>query len=275
MATTSQYVEEKEINYLEIISTSVFVGIGLITIVVYARILVYHWRNGFKTHFQKILIVFVANTGPIPLLLRISYAFAFKYQVLGTLLVALNRASAIAKPQVYDKELYSLAFIPLCTFIVVLTLFVNLYTGIRLYTYGRTATRSQRLSRQENTFHMTTMAQFLVQMLNAIDSVITATQDMDAYWFFFHFAPVFSDVSNFLPIWFLLVVSPDTRNIVRYGSAGGPTRAKSPVFLHAPRFLLALSDETRKMVFRHNREDSKETTISIATVKSHAGNRKF
>lgn len=49
------------IDPVEIISSCIFIPIGLLTDIVYIRILIYHLRHGFKTHYQKIFLLCITD----------------------------------------------------------------------------------------------------------------------------------------------------------------------------------------------------------------------
>ncbi|CAJ0916842.1 unnamed protein product, partial [Mesorhabditis belari] len=119
------------IDPFEITSSFIFLILGSITCYIYVKILLHHLRKGFKSHYQKIFLIFSANdlvvwavqylelrlptwgvnewlysgiqTGFVPYLIYYLAVFTFLTQYLGTLLVAVNRASALYQPTAYEK----------------------------------------------------------------------------------------------------------------------------------------------------------------------------
>ncbi|CAJ0935896.1 unnamed protein product, partial [Mesorhabditis belari] len=122
--------ENHYIDPVEIVSSCIFILIGLLTDAIYFRLLHYHWRNGTKTHYQKIFLICITNdislhytmlirirlptwgvhewyryimTGFFPLILAYLNGVFMEIQVLGTFLIASNRATAVAFPRGYEK----------------------------------------------------------------------------------------------------------------------------------------------------------------------------
>ncbi|CAJ0580444.1 unnamed protein product, partial [Mesorhabditis spiculigera] len=301
------------VDPVEIVSSSVFIVIGLCTLPIYFRLTLYHWRHGFKTHYQKIFFVCFTNdlfnhysqlfrtrlptwgvnewfwyvqVGVLPTTCGLIQSFSLQFQVLGTLLIAANRASSLAYPSKYEKfwsintwrllaaiALYCVIYsspgvtnkytynrdswgyyipvtrrynqvttimdkvvFPLCISYTFLALVLNIYTGYKLLTYSHKM--GKPLSRRERVFHFATLLQFFVQLLNTGDLIITKTQKMSDFWVFFEFQPVFMDLCNFVPIWFLLLISAETRTIVRGKGTGREmavtVMSQGPILTTAP-----------------------------------------
>ncbi|CAJ0585144.1 unnamed protein product, partial [Mesorhabditis spiculigera] len=129
----SEHPNDYEGHYFdpgEAASSTVFFIIGVLSVFVFLRIALYHYRHGFETHFQKIFFVCTANDlvahysfmfrvriptwgffevfwyvreGFFPGLVSWMSEYCIMFQYLGTLLIALNRATALAFPYKYVK----------------------------------------------------------------------------------------------------------------------------------------------------------------------------
>ncbi|CAJ0585120.1 unnamed protein product, partial [Mesorhabditis spiculigera] len=244
----------------EATSSTVFVLIGLISLVVFLRIARYHYRHGFESHFQKIFLVFTANTGVFPGVVSWLSEYSILLQMLGTLLTALNRATALAFPTKYMNiwgpytwhyigitalipfiyrapsftatshflrlgwgyyipytiengefaVLIKEAYYPACGITIFLTLLVNTYTSVKLFSY------TKKLKQRE--------------LVNTIALICVNTMDLDNNYVIFFLQPIFADIANFLPLWFLLLISEETRAMVS-GKLARDAKPISGIFL--------------------------------------------
>ncbi|CAJ0585056.1 unnamed protein product, partial [Mesorhabditis spiculigera] len=196
--------------------------------------------------------------GPIPLIIGLFVEYSILFQVLGTLLIAVNRATSMAMPHKYEKiwgfytwhfiggtavipllycipsftassffarfgwgyyipytlqnnsigQFFDDVYFPICVAIVALTLLVNAYTGIKLFAY------TKKLKKRELTFHIATLGQFIAQLINTAELILVNTLNINEYYMVFQFQPVCADIANFMPLWFLLLISEETRKMV-------------------------------------------------------------
>ncbi|CAJ0944838.1 unnamed protein product, partial [Mesorhabditis belari] len=225
------------VDPFEMISSSAFLILGVTTIWIYYRIAKFHSTNGFKTNFQRIFFILITNDmvsflaqlfdvrlptwgvhewyfyikeGPVPTILNYLSTVTLMIQSFGTLLVAINRATSLMFPVHYERDIENWMYFGVNMSCLFLSFPLNFYLGYRLLIKRKEV----KLTRREFAFHATTVFQFIMGCVNAIDTIICNTQSMDDYWIFFETAPIFCDLCNFAPLWFIFIVSKEIRSNV-------------------------------------------------------------
>ncbi|CAJ0582691.1 unnamed protein product, partial [Mesorhabditis spiculigera] len=139
--------------------------------------------------------------GVIPLVLQFVSCYTSVVQFLSAPVIAANRAHALASPHSYDRD-YFMHIGPLywlCGACILLALLLNLFTSFMLYRFSR---QNQKLERVELRFHVATMIQFVCQVLNGAEIIITGCVELEGdWWMLFEFSPIFSDLNSFVPFW--------------------------------------------------------------------------